>query len=54
MDCVGWLSEIGTNQCWEVLTFWNLEPKDKGKVYVYPGQMVQKVEELVMTLDQWF
>jgi hypothetical protein len=32
----GGVSEIGTNQCWEVLTFWNLELKDKGMVYVYP------------------
>jgi hypothetical protein len=36
LECVGQLSDIGTNQCWEVLTFWNLEPKDKGMVYVYP------------------
>jgi hypothetical protein len=32
----GGVSEIGTNKCWEVLTFGNLEPKDKGMVYVYP------------------
>jgi hypothetical protein len=24
-----------SKQCWEVLTFWNLEPAAKGRVYEY-------------------
>jgi hypothetical protein len=45
---------MGTNQCWEDLTFWNLKPKDKGMIYVYPGPMVVKIKELVLNLDQRF